>query len=552
LKYQGYGLEVWDLSTPKLVATLEPKSWTAEAETFSPDGKYLAAAGDRDSVHIFETGTWKEIFSESYKQIYGIHELAFSPDSKRLAGVDLKLHMWDVQGLREVYEMGGTPFQSVTAVAASPDGQRLAVARGGETVSAETEPHDTVELWPLLGRTPQILPKKTNELDEMSFSSDSTKLAASGEELVTQTNMHTAVDTYSIGGDLLLWDLTHNREIEFVAQKGTSVAAFVPSVSFSADGKKLATGALVVTREHSYGDNNDTEDRPYTDYARLLITVDPETGNTLDELRLGRGNALLLAQSPDGQHVISANQLALRSWDLVNHKLDLKFQPQLPAASQDAADDDSSPTAYQKFQGHYQNPVVTALRYTPDGHGVLVAKDKSVLLLDAVTGAQLKEQSMDTAVGAFAFSPDGKILASSQFKAAPRLWDPKVLTSRPFESADEDCSAIAVSANGSTVVCGGTTGVLLAWDTASGSLLARILRTSDGEWLVVTPEGLFDGTPGGERLAAWWLGGRPYALEQLPKSFRHEGLLPELLAGKRPKPKEDLASALGALARPAR
>jgi WD40 repeat protein len=548
LKYQGYGLEVWDVSTPKLVATLEPKSWTADAETFSPDGKYLAAAGDGDSVHIFETGTWKEIFSESYKQIYGIHELAFSPDSKRLAGVDLKLHMWDVQRLREVYEIGGTPFQSVTAVAASPDGQRMAVAREESNGGMWTERRAAVELWALGGGTPRLLPKNTYELDEMSFSPDSTKLAAAGEELVTEINMHNGVDAYSIGGDLLLWDLTHNREIEFVPQKGTSVAAWVPRVSFSADGKKLATGALVVTQRHSSMDDDDNEDRPYTEYARLMIIVDPETGTTLDEFRLGRGNALLLAQSPDGQHAISASDLALRSWDLADHKLNLKFRPQLPAASQESANDDSSVSEYQKLGDHYQDPLVNALRYTPDGRGVLVATNKSVLLLDAATGAQLKQQSTDTAVGDFAFGSHGKILVSSQSGAAPRVWDPQTLTSRAFESTDENCSSIALSADGSTVVCGGTSGVLLVWDTASGSLLARILRSSDGEWLVVTPEGLFDGTPGGERLAAWRLGDRPFSLERLPKVFRHEGLLGELLAGKRPKPQEDLAAALDPLA----
>lgn len=550
LKYQGYGLEVWDLSTLRLVATLDAKSWTADAETFSPNGKYFAASGDGDSVHIFETGTWKEIFSESYKQVYGIHELAFSPDSKRLAGVDLKLHMWDVQGLREVYEIGGTPFQSVTAVAASPDGQRLAVAQRGPSVGSQSEPTTTVEVWPLRGGRPRVLPKKTYELDEMSFSPDSTKLAASGQELLTDSNMHNGVDTFSIAGDLLLWDLLQNREVEVKAQQGTSVAGWGPSVSFSADGKQLTIGALVVTREHSSG--GDSEDRPYTDYTRLMIIVDPETGTTLDEFRLGRGNALLLTQSPDGQHAVSANEQALRSWDLVNHKLDLKFQPQLPAPNQDAAENDSSPTGYRKFDEHYQNPVATALRYTPDGQGVLVAEDKSILLLDATTGAQLKRQSVDSVVRAFTYSRDGKILTSSQFEAAPRLWDPQALTSRPLESADEDCSAIAFSADGTTVVCGGTTGVILAWDTASGSLLARILRTGDGEWLVVTPEGLFDGTPEGARLAAWRLGNRCFALDQLPQTFRHLGLLQELLAGKRPKPKEDLASALGALARPAR
>ncbi|MGC2529847.1 MAG: WD40 repeat domain-containing protein, partial [Candidatus Acidiferrum sp.] len=549
LKYQGYGLEVWDLSTLRLVATLDAKSWTADAETFSPDGKYFAASGDGDTVHIFETGTWKEIFSESYKQVYGIHELAFSPDSKRLAGVDFKLHVWDVQALREVYEIGGTPFRPISALAASPDSQRLAVAlQDGEYSSTQTEPRTVIEMWPLRGGAPEVLPKKTFEIDEISFSPDSTKLAASGQELATETNMHNGVNTYSIGGDLLLWDVTQKREIKVKAQEGTSVAAYGPNVSFSANGKQIVTGALVPLRRNSSSPESD-EEQESASYARLLMIVDPQTGLTADELRVGRGNALLLTQSPDGQHVITANEQTLRSWDIVNHKLDAKFEPKLDPAGEAAGHAESPAQQYRKFGENYQDPAVAALRYTPDGKSLLVAEEQGpVLLLDASTGAEIKRESLATTVRAFAYSPDGKHLASAQSGATPRVWDSQSLTSRELEAHDEDCLAVAFSADGSTIVCGGDKGVILVWDAASRSLVARILRASDGRWLVITPEGLFDGTPSGNGLATWRLGNRSFAIDQWPKSFRHEGLLQELLAGKRPKPKEELASVLNASA----
>jgi WD40 repeat protein len=549
LKYQGYGLEVWDWSAPRLIATLDPKSWFIHAETFSPDGKYLATAGDHDSVHIFETGSWKEIFSESYKQMYDIHELAFSPDSKRLAGVDLKLRVWDVQAFREVYEIGGTPFRSISAVAASPDGQRLAVAlEDGKFSNLQTQPRTTIEMWPLHGGTPQALPKETFEMDEISFSPDSTKMAASGQELVTETNMHNGVDTYSIAGDLLLWDLTQNREVEVKAQTGTTVAAYGPNVSFSANGKQLVTGALVPVRQKPANAQSD-EEPPNASYARLLMIMDPQTGLTVNEVRVGRGNALLLTQSPDGQHVITANEQTLRSWDIVNHRQEAKFDPKLDPAGK-SGDAGSTDAQYRKFGENYQNPAVAALRYAPDGKSLLVAeKQGPILLLDASSGAELKRESQGTTVRTFAYSPDGKQFATVQSGAAPRIWDPQSLKSRELEAADEDCLAIAFSADGSTIVCGGGKGVILVWDAASGSLLARILRAGGGQWLVITPEGLFDGTPEGHGLATWRFGNRFFAIDQLPKSFRHEGLLQELFAGKRPKPKEDLGTALGALSR---
>lgn len=181
----------------------------------------------------------------------------------------------------------------------------------------------------------QVLPKKTFEIDEISFSPDSTKLAASGQELATETNMHNGVNTYSIGGDLLLWDVTQKREIKVKAQEGTSVAAYGPNVSFSANGKQIVTGALVPLRRNSSSPESD-EEQESASYARLLMIVDPQTGLTADELRVGRGNALLLTQSPDGQHVITANEQTLRSWDIVNHKLDAKFEPKLDPAGEAA------------------------------------------------------------------------------------------------------------------------------------------------------------------------------------------------------------------------
>jgi hypothetical protein len=87
------------------------------------------------------------------------------------------------------------------------------------------------------------------------------------------------------------------------------------------------------------------------------------------------------------------------------------------------------------------------------------------------------------------------------------------------------------------------------WDAASGEVVGRALRTPAGLWLVIAAEGLFDCSPEAQQLAAWRLGNRLFTLGELPASFRHQGLLRELLSGKRLKPKEDLASVLSALAK---
>jgi WD40 repeat protein len=284
----------------------------------------------------------------------------------------------------------------------------------------------------------------------------------------------------------------------------------------------------------------------FLNYARLLVVVDPSTGETTKELRAGRGNALLLRQSPDGQCVISANEKTVRLWDLVNSKLDQKFEPKLAPADQLAPGEYWASLKHQKFEGDYQNPVADAIEYSPDGGSVFVAQNNGfVLLLDAATGAQLKHDFAESTISNFAFSRDGKSLASAQVGAVPRLWDPRALTSRELEATVEDCASIAFSADARMVVGGGNAGVLLVWDAGSGALLARVLRTPEGQWLAVTPEGLFDGTPEGAQLATWRVGNRCFRFDQVPQAFRHASLLQELFAGERPKPKENLAAALG-------
>ena len=82
---------------------------------------------------------------------------------------------------------------------------------------------------------------------------------------------------------------------------------------------------------------------------------------------------------------------------------------------------------------------------------------------------------------------------------------------------------------------GGAAGV---WDAATGDLLASLLTTDAGnEWLVVTPEGLFDGSPRGRRLATFRTGpGLDLVVgDKLTKDYYRPGLLSQILSGARPK-----------------
>jgi uncharacterized caspase-like protein/WD40 repeat protein len=77
------------------------------------------------------------------------------------------------------------------------------------------------------------------------------------------------------------------------------------------------------------------------------------------------------------------------------------------------------------------------------------------------------------------------------------------------------------------------------WDSTSGERLASMRALQEGEWLITTPSGYFDGSPRGWTQIAWRLPGQgltTQAGEIFFNEFYRPGLLSELLQGRLPSP----------------
>jgi WD40 repeat protein len=120
------------------------------------------------------------------------------------------------------------------------------------------------------------------------------------------------------------------------------------------------------------------------------------------------------------------------------------------------------------------------------------------------TEAKMEGHSAGSRVMSIRFSPDSKIMASAATDSTVRLW------------------AIP-----------------------EGRLLATVISNSD-DWLVVAPNGLFDGSPNGMLLVSWrrGRGNEVVPLESFYNDFFHPGLLGQLLSGAEPQPLVDLATML--------
>jgi WD40 repeat protein len=104
-------------------------SWMAHLLTFSPDGRYLAAAdrGHPPGLRVWEVSSGREALRLKLPDVQGLTviSLAFSPDGKALAAAcpDEAVRVWEVATGKELNHFGSPPYAAGLAFA--PDGRLL-------------------------------------------------------------------------------------------------------------------------------------------------------------------------------------------------------------------------------------------------------------------------------------------------------------------------------------------------------------------------------------------------------------------------------------------
>lgn len=204
-------------------------------------------------------------------------------------------------------------------------------------------------------------------------------------------------------------------------------------------------------------------------------------------------NALRIAFSPDGRLLAAAsverasNQVnsTVHVWDILSRKEVVT----VPIET---------------------NSIATELAYSPDGKSFTIAAvdertgNTSILIWDTQPWREQRRISAPGVIRSLAFSLNGRLLASVGVDGSTRIWDPN----------NGDALAVLVSLN------------------------------QGADWLVVTPEGLFDGSPAAWSQILWRFSESLFdvaPVEVFFNEFYYPGLLSEIAAGKRPKPTQDIA-----------
>jgi WD40 repeat protein len=268
-----------------------------------------------------------------------------------------------------------------------------------------------------------------------------------------------------------LWDAETHREIWKIADFPRGIGC----VGFAADGRHAVVGTLAAVADGEPAGEQ-------AEQAEVELW-DLEQKRLVRSLARSPHRWNCVALSPDGTRALAGgDDLALRILD--------------------------TETGEECFLLTHTAPV-TCATFSPDGHLVLSAAGRTVLLWDMLTGRERRRfDGHEDAVGALAFSPDGRFALSGGAKkeGALRLWDvAKGDEVRRFRGHDGGVSCLAFTPDGKQIASGGHDGAVRIWQVGTGRELAVFPgHTGSVRALAFYPDGkrLLSGDDAG-RLKVW-------------------------------------------------
>lgn len=207
-------IKLWDVATGQAGKTWRGHRDNIFALAFAPDGKLLATCSYDKLIKLWDvaTGTERQTLKDHTDAVFAV---AFSPDGKLLAsaGADRTVKLWDVASGQRLYTLSDA-LDAVHTIAFHPSGKMLAGAGADRSI----------HIWQIgatEGKRLRSLIAHEDAINVIAYAPDGKTLATSGADRA-----------------LKLWDAETLVETQTCERQSD----WVFGLAFSPDGKRLAVG----------------------------------------------------------------------------------------------------------------------------------------------------------------------------------------------------------------------------------------------------------------------------------------------------------------------
>ncbi|MGB9823251.1 caspase family protein [Thermodesulfovibrio sp.] len=156
-----------------------------------------------------------------------------------------------------------------------------------------------------------------------------------------------------------------------------------------------------------------------------------------------------------------------------------------------------------------------------------------MILLDIATG-KVENFQWDGAenFASVVFSSNGKYIICGNSDGSIQIWDiTTVKEIKTLKNHTYAISSLATSFDNKYLISGSWDGTVRIWDISTGKEIAQFVGFTDGEWVVITPEGYYNASPGGERHLNVRIGNNVYSIENYREAFYRPDLVKVALSG---------------------
>jgi WD40 repeat protein len=542
-------------------------------------GQFAAVGQPEKAVKLFDAQAGRESRDLAFKAIPEAENssLAFSPDARLIAfarSSDI-VSVQDVVGGREVFNLNTGLSKSPQTVGFSPDGSLIVTA----TDPGASGARDVMKLWD--AKTGQFIRELKTGGDgqggkrAIGFSRDNRLLAsvAAGSRVIRIIDIAT--------GNELRTLQTGAIDESARAEQAAFIKSIDPKVMTKLQERNITTTEQIIEAMEALGAISTDAFRAgdavsFSSDGRLLISrhmlfkkMTTETWDTVTgTLVRDSGNAALQDRgkpyfSPDGRYRANPVSPVQALYTMtVGDFLGGGAKGWLFGAAKTEHSEDQDVTLHEgksdkklrELKGG-KAPVagvVPVVGFSFDGKLIAMTgfekNGPSLLIFDTASGRRVNtlpvnENERNGAATALAISADGRVLAAAY---ATKIEIVEIATARTLRTIAHTgrLTSLTFSPEGSFLVGLGVNNDKYIWDASSGEKLATLVNFSGAygrggdDWLVVAPDGLFDGSPAAWNQILWQFGGNTFDVnpaETFFNDFYYPGLLAEIMAGKKPR-----------------